>query len=499
MNLVRRLWIGIFALTVSATVNADTDIEIEVIRAWNGLYKPNLATEIAVEISSRKSQSIQLKLGDVSRNITTKVGVPSLIRLPVIPKSDGHELLQIFRQAPTESILEQRLVFSDSRKANVAIVSDGLSFADREIFLHHFSQFPNLNPLTVSSESLPQFASAYAVVNAVVIHHEGLTKLTRRQADALSQYIAQCGKTVAVKIRRELNGNLQQLAGCGGQFLQITDLASELETQIAHLIHEQKSPLPSLEDLALVESVANNNGPSVLLAVFCAAYLILIFLASLSNISRNFYWAIPILTALVVIMIWHNKQPETTLISWAEMTNQQTTARYSAFMNIRSLGTWHETIKMPVEAALQNDNFLPFRLVENNGFLAAEIELDLSLINNINWFWRSTYRIDAPVSLITEQNRPAVINNNEQSTRPGFFYWKNHLYSLPGLKKGQTWQPQTPEDNLAENQAAAKILIQQSRPYNAALLIPFTYELFDIPISNHSWLFIHDNEKNSSS
>jgi len=173
-----------------------------------------------------------------------------------------------------------------------------------------------------------------------------------------------------------------------------------------------------------------------------------------------------------------------------DIDSNQSTAQYTALLNIHGNGGWHQQLSLPADAVFSNTNAaleIPISLIGSD---KINTMLDLSLFSKQQWSWQSAISVQAPLILAFQQQGISVKNISSEITQAGFFIWQGDLYSLPAIKPGQVWQPIRKMTEII-NQSSVKLLQKYAQPYAAAVIIPFVSNILNFNTQHHGWLFIH--------
>ena len=491
-----QLFLWILAWVSISAAKADSSLHIEVTPAWNGYYRLGKSTEIGVRLISQGSGPVAIKAGKLLQTIELEGGVPKSAGFPVLPDNSGTVSLHIDRQDDPGSPIEKSVSLTASKVPNIALVTEGLTIQDRQVITQQLHHIDKDNFFSITALTLPRYDPGYEAVDTIIIHYPGLKNLDEQQIQALSRYLTNCGKMIALEFPETIYSKLKKIAGCNGDFLASASTPFEFSDQIKNLINLTPDSLPELSTLSATIPEPSISGPYTLLLGFCFGYLLVVIMAAVLNKHKYALFILPLLATVITIAIWYRQQPEGYLVSWVQMDSQDTSARYSAFLTMHGTGRWLETIILPISAALSEAASISGQTLHFNGQHPDVItaNMQFSLLSSTEWYWQSSLEIDAPIKLKIENQQPIVTNTSQQTLQAGLLKWNGEIYPLPALQSGQTWTPMATSSKFTDISGLVRLMSEYSNRFSTAVLIPFTPDLLQFSTHHIGWLLMHWEE-----
>lgn len=486
------LYLWILALVYLSDASAEPAIQIEVLPAWNGHFKPGKSTELKIKLIARRGGSYTVQTDTLLKTVTLEADTPYItsLPLPAAPPPDTN-VIRVYKQDNPELSTTQNIALTASNRSSIAFVSDNPGSEEHRLFSQALNFADKANLLTVSVDALPWFISGYEAIDLLVVPYSELKQLHQRQIVALSGYLALCGKMIAIALPETVYQKLRESAGCGGEYLIAATSANHLATQADQLLNGKSVPLPNLSQLPTTQPESKALSPYLLLLIFCFAYLSFVLIVYLISRHKKAFFIVPISAAGVAILIWHSLQPEKHLLSWVEIDSERSAARYSALLKVNGTGKWQETISLPIEAALSTAN--PQQQDRGELFQdSVTSKLSHSLLSASEWQWHGAISLNSPLALKVNSQQAVVTNTVTQGTEAGLIRWQGKIYALPPLTAGQSWSPDTAP--VAADSELVRLLAKQSVHSASAVLIPFLPAMLPFEVNHHGWLLIHAAE-----
>ena len=482
-----------FSLTIFPTNSmANTDnnnsLKVELIPAWNGFYHPGKITEFAIRIFSKYGGMVNIKHQQFNRSFFLPAETPYLTSFPTLLKKGELVNFELTREDSKTSI-SKKTHLTPTLKPIIAVIDSKGS-----IPLGLLAILKNLNIILLpsSTSSLPQFNKAYQTIDAALISYSSFKLLEKPQLKAFSHYIAECGKVVIFNFPKNIKDRLSTIAGCKNSFFITSNISNQLTIKrIRHLLKITPTALPKatrLNDLSLAYKHADS---ALLFFSFC--YFAIIFCLILFNVKKSAFLIIPILASVIAISFWH-KEPRQNIASWLEMSDMQSSARYTSLLHIHGQGLWDGSIILPTAAYA---NILPTTSFDDNTPASMKIDLSTRLLSNHVWQWQSSQFIQPPLKLDIVNENPRIFNQSNKIIYNGLLSWGSAIYSLPPIPPNKHWSF-TPSLPSKLNTKLVKLFKQQSQLYNLAALIPYASTLFQHLHNNEGWLLIHNDLPQSS-
>ncbi len=482
----------VFIIFHAPTVMAGNDGQMQIVPAWNGYLKPEKASEIVIFLSSKNSETITVESGRFSIEQTVTANEPAVIHMPILAGSGDSLTVRAFAENRDETLNEQTISLLPSSFTGIALVSNGLSFAERNT-LARIAGNGEVKLISIDGQSLPRFGIAYQTIDVIVMHYDGLRALSREQIDAFTGFIAQCGAMVALQWPAQLFAELKDSAGCAGQFIHPASSIEEAGNHLRDLVKQTPHPLPLPRKLAMLKQPIAPARPALTAFAFCATYLLILGIVALVNKSTLIFFAVPLIMTFGAILLWFKQQASTSLVSWIDMDNGHNVARYQAVFAIHGAGKDWKSLSLPLVAALSADNGRLTYHLSDGAYRHVDTKLRLSLLSRHEWSWRGATRLTPPLSIEMEPQTPLVTNVGGSATPAGFLLWRSQLYRLPALTGGQTWRPQSSPAQPIKDKLAA-MLKEYGTPYKAAVVVPFSKKLMPFAVDHQGWLLLHTND-----
>jgi len=479
---------------ISNLSSASTDFSIEITPSWNGVFKSNKASEIKVHLLSNESEWVKVQLGAVFQNVNLKANIPSTLNFSYKPQTNSLVSIKVFSTTMVNGV-EKTIPLSRSDGINLAIISDGLTIAERQNVKKSLSTLDRVKPFFVSTISMPIYSVGYQTIDIMFLHFDALKQMNEQQTGAFSQYIAECGKVIAVQFPGAIYKKLQKVAGCNAAFTSEVRFPAEITDKLLELLVVNHAILPTQESMEALNALSEKESPYKLLLVFCLVYLLLVLILVYINTNNLVLFILPVLASLLTVTIWLAQVPKYSLTSWVDMDSQNSTAQYVASFKVYGRGRWYNKnkLRLPIEIGFAKPSAVEIEYELANQGNSITAILDLALFSEYQWFWQASTAIDAPVAIKIKEKEVAVRNISENSTSSGFLSWRGNIYKLPSLQSGELW--------VSEQQAIIKstgvligILQQQSENYDVGLVLPFSTQILPFDTDHKSWLFIHGKQ-----
>ena len=491
-----QLFLWTLAWVSISVAKADSALQIEMTPAWNGYYRPGKSTEIGVRLISQSSGIVTIAASKLSQTIALEAGISKFVGLPLLPDSSNMVILQVSGPDDSGTPIEKSVFLTASKIPAIALVTEGLTTQDRQVIAHQLHHTDKDNFLAIAALTLPRYDPGYESVDAIIIHYRGLKNLDEQQLQALSRYLANCGKTIALEFPETVYSKLKKIAGCNGDFLVTVASPFEFSDPIKNLINQNPDPLPELSGLSIAMPEPGIYSPYLLLLGFCFGYLLILIMTAVITKHKYTLFILPLLATVVTIVIWRQQQPERHLISWLQMDSRQSSARYSALLSMRGTGRWQQLVDLPIAAVLSGATSPPRQALYFNGEHPDVITSDIPffLLSNTEWYWQSSLQLDAPLKLRVNNQQPLVTNNSPQTQQAGLLKWKGEIYPLPVLQSGQSWTLTAATSKITDHSGLVELMSRYSNRFNTAMLIPFTPNLLAFSANHVGWLLISVEE-----
>ena len=485
----RRFFLGALAGVYIASAGAETLTQFDVVPVWNGRYKTSKPTEVQVNLIAQQGGDFAISTETLSASVKMEADTPYMTWLPLRPDSSSLSHLQSYNRLNPGATVARSVSFIPVDGPHIAIVRDGLSAAEHPIIAERV-RFSDHDVLTsVNAKLMPRFAASYDSVDAIVMHFAGLKSLQDRQIQALSDYLMRCGSMVAVAFPDSIFNQLKKVSGCQGKFLISVGSLYQNSEPIPLSLTEKSGLLPALAQFQIAEHKLNIDQPYAWVVIFGLGYFVAGFIAfGIAGRSRILF-ILPLISTMVVLLVWGQRQPEKVLTSWLEMNAGDASARYSACLTLNGAGIWHERLELPVEAIITSNTSSDGQAqLAGNGYIVSPVKH--ALLSEIAAYWQSALPLESPLSLAIENKLPMITNVTGIPTKQGLLRWQDGIHVLPALQPGQRWIFNSAVDK-ADHSELPQLFAKQSKMDKAALLIPYTPDILPFRAKQRGWLLLH--------
>ena len=485
--LSRQLLFWALAWVSLASADAEPLLQLDAVPVWNGRYQAGTATEIQVRLTTKQGGTFVVDEGGLSVRLQLEPATPYGTSLPIHPDGSGVIYLEAFGLDDPTAMITRQMTLHPVGRGQIALVSDGLDSAEHRAVVQTLGNADEAIVTPVDARSLPRLVAGYEAVDGVALHFAGLKNMEDRQIQALTQYVMQCGKLIALAFPESIIERFKKISGCRGDFF-ITahppfhDLAS-----INSMMAQHPAALP--ETWPVTERPGAIIHPNTLLVVFCLCYFV--FGAAALALARRkaTLFLFPLAMAALALTVWAGQKPEKLSTSWLEMHSGHTSARYAAHLTVIGTGSFRESLELPVTALAAHD------LAVNHAALKTDtgnivFPIESALLSTNEWHWQAAMQLEAPLAVTLKNGQPTVINHGMMSTDQGLLRWQNRIYILPALEPGQNWIV-SPDTAKADNSELTVLFAKQSRNDATALLVPFTPTMASAGTKANGWLLIH--------
>ena len=349
-------------------------IELTATPAWQGWSRPGRSTEIDIRLSTDTAVRATLKVlagrQTVRSDLELQPGRVARLHIPVGSAGTGAVTVMLtvaLTVAPNDVPIDapdagspsgppgpperRELVIaqSESPLLGVGLAADG---SGGPVGLEGF------HSVALTAQDLPRNASAYSIIDALILDAPTLSALDQRQLAALLAHAAACGRIVLLNVDPGVRQALEGAGGCGGQTLMMAASLSEARQMLRSSLAAGPSTATTAISAISATSLAELSRPSqttwnrlaVALAVyFAAALLALLFFVSWP-VSVLVPVLVPVLATVALLVLLHTLQPPSQLRVWSEAESGAQVARYQAWQQFP--GQVRERLRVPIPPQL---------------------------------------------------------------------------------------------------------------------------------------------------
>lgn len=335
---MRRLLLLGLALCGAAHAAEPPRIDLALTPAWKGWARPGGTTEIDIRVGTDTATPATLDIVAGRRTVRAELDLqPGRVLRLQVPLS-AVERASVSVAAPAGAARRLDLEFARSESPLLGV---GLA-ADERVGLDGF------HTVELVADDLPRNASAYEVIDALILDAPTLRALDPRQLAALLAHAAACGRIAVVGADDRLRDALQGAGGCRGRALMSAGSPAEAARMLGDsLTSSLPSPLPQggVGNLAQPGHAVWNAVALALAAAFAAGALALVFAASLPAFVLT-----PALASALTLALLHTLQPASQLVVWSEGESGASTAHYQAWHQVP--GVTRGRVRVPVPEQL---------------------------------------------------------------------------------------------------------------------------------------------------
>jgi hypothetical protein len=408
-------------------------LELTLLPAWEGNYRPGAATEVLVRVVSPTSGELTLRAVDeattfiVRRRVEPNTAVE--VAFAILPTANA---LTVHARLGVGEPVERSLQLVPLDRPLVPVVADG-----RDDLAAWLSPGARYIPQPVAAMSLPRTAAGYGPAAAIVLASDTLERLDPEQREALRAHVAGCGRVLLPPDATEAAAALAATSACGERFVS----RAEGTAAIAAALGVRATTLPGYEQILPLGA----EPPRLFRVVvwFFVGYIVLLAACALPRAvgarATAALLALPVLASLLMAATWSENAPERRVLVWAEQQSGMSAARYRLVYDVHSRGTTALAIEAP--AALG----LPVTLFEQHAEFGIEsdatrIEIEPRLLSRVSVGFGGTVA-HAP-SLVLERDAQGLLvaNRGAAATQRATLVQAGRYYAVPALAAGATWR-----------------------------------------------------------
>lgn len=487
-----RLLLGVCSLFFAASGNLSAAIDLSIYPAWNGYYKLGKTTEIQFRLNDMQGGDIAIESGSLTSSESLSAGVPLVVSLPYAPGHSQLPAIEVYRADEPAIRNSQTPKLIATSLMHIAVVTDGINqdqlLAIRQTL--HDSETTLFSLVNV--QSLPRFAAGYHAIDLLFLSSEGIKVLEDRQLYALADYLAGCGKLIALHFSEPLFEKLKHSAGCNGDFLIGGSFADIKTSLIFDLLDKASVALPTADQLIAAAEKTESLKEGSLLVWFCLGYIFIGTGVSLLSSRRIWLFVLPLLVTGSILSVFYDREPDRRLIGWFETGAGQRQGRYSALLAMRGIGLIKEQVRLPLDILSMGYTGDSLQLIDS-WKNSVELFTAHSLFSTQSRYWKSVVPFESPLSMAFVEDQLVITNNGRRKIGEGLIKWQGIIFNLPVLEPGQSWGFKT-AGRRADESSLLKIFARQSKPYPVAAVIPFFPDFNWLNAENLGWLMIYPSD-----
>lgn len=461
------LWLLTPAAAALEAGRTEDAYDLDIRPIWEGYLKPGAESELQLRLlaprGGRGSIVLQGSLARVQTEIAFEPGMPLTLRLPLA--HDRAEALAVELYSGGELLLRRELDLTLlPAAARVFAVVGGRTTPDWQ------PPAPLRDTdtlLQVQGQDLPHFGRSYAMLSALVIAVSELQALGPQQAQALDEYLGNCGRLYLVGADAPAAAILRARAGCGGR--NVIAHPSGIATPWLPGATVSMPAAVTLRQLF----VAPESGVLRALLVFLAGYLLVLLLLSRLAQSPLPLLIAPPLAAGLALLGWTLGAPAARIASWAEMDSGDAVARYAGLLQLAGMSRGEQRVALdsrwgiPVGNTVDGAALLHYAPREGR----LEIQLPTRLMSSHEFLLRGSTK--APALDVRDTGQGVEVTNRGEAPSPaGTLAWRGHPYRFPMLAAGQVWRLPADADAWVDT-PQQQLLRQRAVDGSTWLMLPF--------------------------
>ncbi len=455
-------------LALSSVDSADVSL------AWDGIVSADTFTEVSVRATGASGASALIEAASATPRIRAVVDVDEegqwSVALPV-PADQGP------------------IVVNDGQSSTIASVSPRRA-APPVVFVGETVAAQFDEALIIEQGKLPQTASAYRHIAAIVISGPALAGLDEKQLRALLEHVGTCGATVLVDVSADVERLVTQRAGCGARRLAVAPNGNDVETLLANLLSDSAPAMPG--EKALEQLLSPEQADVRLMGVFIAAFLLVYFVLMAQERTRSIAApAFCVLATGIAALLW-NSGSSGQFVAWAEVYDGDRVARYEGLDAISARG------RSQYELAPESLARSPKRISGNAMTLIWDeigsqrvIEWQPSLLQQFRLVSAGSFPVEPTLRAGMDAAGPVVCNVGAATSPAAFLYWQGQTYSVPPIEPDDQWSAD--DDDVIHRRAAPLTLLgQRASRTLLALLQPLSLPA-QADVDQQAWLVRHES------
>ena len=459
-------------------------LELELVPAWEGNYRPGSATEVLVRVTSAVGGTV---------NVTATEPHLRTVAAALVEPNAPAELAFAIRPGATEITIEARLGYGEPVVKNVqlvplerpmlaVVVDRGVNVGD---WLGAAGRYV---PVPVGPRALPRTAAGYAAIAGLVLGPDTLAQLDAAQARALLAHVAGCGRVLLSVDAEHAAHTLAAHSACGARFVTQATSAAEGKS----LLGAHARALPADSELLALDS----QPPSILrlAVVFLGTYVALLaaltatLLMARDKVGWPLLLATPVLAALLMAAAWSKNPPERRVLLWAEQEHDAEVARFRLLYDVHGRGGG--AINMTTAVELRAAENLSERGATLT--LAADgtrLALEPRVLSRHTFGFSGAFASVPELAIGRDGDGPFVTYRGTGSSPTAVLAVGGRYFAVPALAPGAAWRPAAESAALPRAAVPAPLARQGD-----ALLVALRADRLPLPAPPHdsavAWLLL---------
>ena len=477
------LWLLAPVLAVAAE-----PLNLELLPAWNGWARSGAVTELGVRVTAEQGGDLIVTVATSNARVETRAllepQAPLTLWLPVQP--DGNSATVVTAVLAGHAPVQRE--FTDWQWRTTPLVAVVGNWPDSQLTGHQdWLVFrPDL-------AALPHTPQGYQSIAALLLDTMALISLDKEQLAALRGYLGGCGKLV-LGGPPAATGILQRFAGCQGRFVRRVEVPEQGLAALASLWPEQPPILPGMTGLKPLLPDRESWRPLALL--FAGYALVMLLLAVFVRRMAPLLLA-PVAAGALGLAVWSRGGAELDLVSWAEMTSGDASARYAALLRVTGQGRGEYAVTVPTAFGLPTawDSASPLAIEDYRQTARRRLLLHTRLLEPQTFRFTGVFDGAAPLSLTLTPAGPEIVTTG-RFAGSAILAWQGQRYTVPQLPPSARWTP--PEQVETWGTTPQERLLRLESATEAALLLPFTLKnagLLAAAVDTGGWLLIRARQE----
>jgi hypothetical protein len=477
----------VLALIVVPISTGHAALQLDVMPAWDGHWRPGAATEITLGLLSEVGGPIRISVagGDI-KTVTHTVLEPDVsltVTLPIRPGAAAIELAVTFADQE-EFVQTIDLYPRTERVAAIVAANFPASSAMTPPITDDLTQIP------LSASALPRNPEAYEAIDLLVLDYGVLGRLDDWQRKALELFAANCGHIeIRGPIPAEPAFSLKQPRCIGDQPSSAT---------IGLNVVGPLRKLPGTNELRELTVASSGIWP---LVFFFSGYALVLLIFGTTRQRPVAMLSLPVMAALLLVVAVWDQSAKREFIFWAELVSGARVGRYTALLDIRGRGPGGFESMVPVELGLPvylaggGPLKFEYRLRQPTNVLTVHPHL----LSRHQFTFTSAMEFVVPLTLTLSEDKPWIQNTSELRSPAATLAWQGRYFSVPPLDSGQRWSPASDTPRIAASHVPNALRRQTLD--QAAVLLGLTSDQVPAPESEvvNAWLLLRPRAAERSS
>jgi hypothetical protein len=463
-------------------------LELELVPAWEGNYRPGAATEVIVRVSSPVGGTVTVSAREprIASSVEAAIEPNAVVELPFAIRPGATEITIEARLGHAEPVTKTlELVPLERPMLGVAVdggvdVGAWLGAAQRYV------------PVPVGVRALPRTAAGYAAVTGIVLGPQTFAALDPQQQRALLAHAGRCGRIILPNGAERAAHALEARSACGDRFIERASMAADLA-----LAHSPRA-LPADSELRALGTPT----PAFwrLAAWFFAAYAAWLVALAVAAGAGRARWptllATPVLASLLMAAAWAKNPPERRVVLWAEQEAGAAVARFRLLYDVHGRGGGRIAVPVAPELGpLDNLSEAPVTLARAGGDLTLLLEPHVLSRHTVAFGGSFAFAPELVIGRDSDgvfvRRRDRIVEGAEPPT--AWLALDGRIFAVPPLSAGETWRPAPNATPLPRSAVPAPLARAGD-----ALLQPLTAERLPVRVPPYdaaaAWLLLRAPE-----